>query len=764
MTSIINNIGLGIGIGVFLLIALFIMQEYKVDKFIADKERVYRVEMGDWALLGPGFAEMMKEVSPDIVESISIQAYFLHSEMARIDDRLMMLNDYMPVSKNLISFLGFKVIAGDSKNPLDDPYSIVLTQTEAKRLFGNTNPIGRVITIFDKYNFTVTAVIEDPTNFHLSFNALLPFDVLVNVNGWTDISSMLLSNMNNPTYIKLSSNDAHEKVLSELVAYLKNRFDSDEIIEVRLRPVSDVYFKGAIPFEGKVKHGNLRFIGVMSIVGFLILFLACVNYINLSTAKAATRAREIGVRKVVGGSRVSIVFQFLGESVLTVLLALVIGIALLELSSPFFSTLIERYLDTSILLTPEVIFILLFGAIILGVISGLYPAFYLSSYSPVAVLKGQLTKGTKGSLFRKVLIVFQFTVSAGLIVSTLIIFSQLKYFTSYDVGFNKEQIINIRIPRKTSYSYNVFKERMLQIPSVVGMSISNSTMGNIRWQESFYDSEGKNHNYSYIPVDPDFIDLFELEIIEGRNFEWDRPGDVRETIIINETMARMLGYENPIGQKLGGQYTNATVIGIIKDFNFNSLHSSIGPLGLNYRGSAYNTYNIKIETSSIERTLFQIKELWDEYSVESPFEFSFLNESFEENYRSEKRMGMMFGYFAFIAIFIGCMGLFGLSAYILQARVKEMGIRKVLGASTMRIIGIMGREFAMLVLASNAIAWPVAYFAMRSWLEEFPYRAPLSAIYFLTALILSLAIAFITVSYHSWKTARANPVDSLKYE
>jgi len=252
--------------------------------------------------------------------------------------------------------------------------------------------------------------------------------------------------------------------------------------------------------------------------------------------------------------------------------------------------------------------------------------------------------------------------------------------------------------------------------------------------------------------------------VDGRNFEWDRPTDLREGIIVNETLAKLIGKENPIGHKLTGGFLETEVIGIIKDFNFNSLHSNIGPLALHYRGRDYNTYNIKVDVEYLNETLTQLQNIWEEYSLEAPFEYSFLNESFENSYRSEQRMGKMFGYFAVIAIFIGCMGLFGLSAFMLQARVKEMGIRKMLGASTVKIIGLMGREFAILVLISNAIAWPIAWYAMNMWLQGFPYKTSIGIAFFIIALLISLAIAFFTVSYHSWKTARANPVESLKYE
>lgn len=764
IASFINILGLGLGIGVFLLILLFVAQEVKVDKFISDKDRIFRLEAGDWALMGPGMADFTKELCPEVEDAVSIRKYFLYNEMAKVEDKAIMVNDYLPVTNSFVNFFGFNILQGNVDNPLNDPFDLVLTSSEAKRLFGDENPIGKVVTIYDKYNLTVRAVINDPTDFHLSFDALLSFDILPILFEWKDMSSMLFRNMNNPTYLKLKSPSQTDDVINNITKFIKEKEKSDLPFELYLRPVNDIYFKGAIPFEGDVKHGNLRFINVMIVVAVLILFLACVNYINLSTARASTRAKEIGIRKAVGGRRISIIYQFLGESIIITIIALIIGITFVELLTPFFSFLVERDLSTSSFVDIKSIIIILSSTIALGVLSGLYPSLYLSDFTPAKVLKVENVKGAKGGMFRKVLIVFQFSVSVALIISTLIIFSQLSYFANYDVGFNKEQIININIPRKIAYSYEVFKEIVLHVPSVEGISRSNSKMGSIGWQESYRDENGDTHNFSYHPVDPDYIDLLELEIVDGRKFEWDRLNDLREVIIINETLAKMIGMDNPIGHRLTGGFLETEIIGVVKDFNFNSLHSNVGPLALHYRGREYNTYNIKVDVEYLTETLTQLKHLWEEYSLEAPFEYSFLNESFENSYRSEQRMGQMFGYFAVIAIFIGCMGLFGLSAFMLQARVKEMGIRKVLGASTLRIIGLMGREFALLVVISNAIAWPIAFYAMLRWLQGFPYRTNMSILFFIAALILSLAIAFITVAYHSWKTARSNPVEALKYE
>ena len=505
----------------------------------------------------------------------------------------------------------------------------------------------------------------------------------------------------------------------------------------------------------------MQFIGVLIMVAVLILVLAGINYTNLSTARAALRTREISIRKVAGSSRTLIVLQFLFESIVTAAFSMIVAFAFIEITGPAFSTLVERPADITI---PANIWIaIVLFPVVLGSLAGLYPALFLSSCNPARIIKGAGPRGTGRSLFRKGLIIFQFSVSSGLIVVTLIIFSQLSYFTNYDTGFNKEHVLNTGIPHQVNYGYDVFRERILHIPGIRGISRSNSKPGSVQWQESFIDIDGYSHNFSFLPVDPDYLDLLGLELVEGRNFSWDRPDDIREKIIINETLAGMTGFRDLIGENLAGGYADAIIIGVVKDFNFNSLHSGIGPLGMSFRNSDYNTYNIRIRSYDTGEILNEIEKVWREYTT-APFDYSWLEESFNRNYRSEMLMVRMFGYLAFLAIVIACMGLFGLSAFILQSRMKEISIRKVMGASSFSIIRLLAREFTLLVVISNLIAWPVVWYSMNNWLNNFAHRTQLSWHFFILSLFISLLIALLTVSWHSWQAARSSPAETLKYE
>lgn len=764
VTSIINILGLGLSIGVFILIILFVGQELNVDRSIPNSEKLFRVECGNWAIMGPGFASRISEQIENIEQTAMGQPNPFSHDALKQNGQLLSVSDYMAVSKDFIKVFGINVVMGDSDNPLNSPYALVLTERESKRLFGNENPIGNTLTLWDKYELTVTAVIEDVSNLHLAINALYSYDLIPIVHNWGDYSGWLMNNMNNPTYFKLRDEKLKGKVEADITKFIKEFYKIEKMDPITLRPVKDIYFKGTLQFENGTRHGNLKFIRVMVIVAMLILALASVNYINLSTARAANRAKEIGIRKATGANKPSIVAQFVGESVFTTMLSLLIAITFVELCAPVFSSLIEREVVPSFLSDPVMFLLLLVGSVLLGIVSGLYPAFFLSSFHPARVLKGEISKGGARVFFRKALIVFQFTVSTGLIISTLVINSQLDYLLNYDLGFDKDQIVVLRIPQKTNFDFSTFKERAKNIVGVQGLARSNQKPGHIKWQESYFDSEGNLHNFTYQPVDPDYVDVMGIELVDGRDFDWNRPSDIRETIIINQTFARILELKEPVGSELNSRYVKSTIIGVVKDYNFNSLHGTIGPLALCFRNADYNSINIRVDIARVKETLKELNALWDDFAIDAPFEYSFLNETFEKLYRSELRMGQMFGYFAFIAIFIGCMGLFGLSTFILQSRIKEMGIRKVMGASTIRIIGIMGREFAFLVLISNVIAWPIAWYAMSSWLNGFPYKTKLNLLFFVAAFAISILIALATVFYHSWKTARANPVDSLKYE
>lgn len=763
LTTIINTIGLGIGVSVFSLIALYVFNEKHVDKSIPASDRMYRVEVGDWSLVPSGFYKYFSEISPDIENTVLLGYWDFMSKPIKVGDNFFRAENVYTSSPNIFKTFDLKVVKGNPDKLLSEPFSIVLTESYAHKLFGNSNPMGQIIRISDKFEYKVTGVIKDIKNLHFSCNAFVSIeDIPIIYKNPNFLRQLYASNYS--CYIVLNNNANKPKVEKGISAFLKENIYKDDDFKLKLRPVSDIYFNGSESrFEGIVKHGNSRFINVMMLVAALILLTACINYINLNTALASKRAKEIGVRKITGANRSRLILQILSESVIVSLLAVMIGIAITELALPTFNNLIDRDLIFNPYTNIPILGLYLLGVLIVGIFSGLYPAILLSSYKPITIVKSSFNKGKKGVFLRQSLTVFQFAISIGLIASTLIITSQLKYFKNYNVGFAKEQIIYTPIPTEALRNFSAFKNEILAIPSIRGISRSNQIPGEVGWQES-YTINSTSTNFSYIPIDPDYIKVMELKIVKGRDFDYSFPSDSGAGFLINETMAKMLNYDDPIGKPIPGGKNQRIIIGVVKDFNYNSLHNPIGPLALNYRGNAYGIINIRLSTSNLNQTISDLNNFWKKFVTSAPFEYKFLDESFELQYRSEENLGNLFGFFAFIAILIGSMGLFALATFTINTRLKEIGIRKVLGASNVNIISTLSKEYTAIVLISNAFAIPVVLFMMSNWLNTFAYRIKLGVGFFITSAVISFIIAYLTVLYNSIKAANTNPINTIKYE
>jgi len=763
LTTIINILGLGIGVGVFSLIALYIYSEKHIDKSIPHSDRMYRIEVDDWSIVPAGYYKYISEICPDVENTIILGYYDFMGSTMKVGENFFRAENLYSASPNIFKTFGLKVIQGNSDKLLSEPFSIVLTESYAHKLFGNTNPMGQSIRISDKYDYRVTGVVQDSKDLHFSFNALISIEDLPTIRALPNYLRQLRSS-NYGCYIALNTNLNKAKVENEITEFLKEQVYKDNNFSLKLRPVSDVYFNGSESrFEGMVRHGNSKFLKVMILVAALILLTACINYINLNTALASKRAKEIGIRKVTGANKGILIMQLLGESVLISFVAFMIGFAIVELALPTFNNLVDRDLAFNPYTNITVIGLYLFGIIAVGVFSGIYPAFLISSFKPLTIMKTNFSKGKKGSLLRQALTIFQFTISIGLIASTLIITSQLKYMKSYNVGFAKEEIIYMPMSKEIYRNYTVFKNQVLSIPSVVGISRSNQVPGAIGWQESYTDN-ASSANFSFIPIDPDYVKVMGLKIVKGRDLDYNFPSDSINGYLINETMAKMLNYDDPIGKIIPGNNNQRIIIGVVKDFNFNSLHNPIGPLALNYKGNAYNIISIRVSTNNLSQSIADLKKLWGSFVSSAPFEYKFLDESFDRQYRSEVKLGNLFGFFAFIAIVIGSMGLFALAMFTINTRLKEIGIRKVLGASNVNIISTLSREYTLIVLVSNAIAIPLVWMMMTKWLNSFAYRISIGVSFFIISAIVSFAIAYLTVLYNSLKAANANPIDTIKYE
>ncbi|MFC1556085.1 FtsX-like permease family protein, partial [candidate division KSB1 bacterium] len=574
---------------------------------------------------------------------------------------------------------------------------------------------------------------------------------------------------NNWTYVLLP--ETHDKAVAaqKMTDYFNPMFreQAGGDIAFDLYDMQDVYFN----FNSG--GGDIQVVYMFMAISIFILILACINFINLTTARAVVRAKEIGIRKVVGSSKSRIIFQFLGESTLYSILSFLLAVIIVKLIIMEFNGLTGLALSFSIFSQSFVQIFTVSAVIAIGLLAGIYPAFYISSFSAGAVLKGEVTRGKSSAAFRKALIVFQYAISITLIIGTITVFEQLEYMKSINLGFAKDQIVNFNYSsaRGVRNRQDAFKQALLQSPDIQGITFSQGYPGFIFNNESFM-HEGERTGFVVYTVDTDYFDVFDLEIVDGRPFSKEIASDEFRTCLMNEAAVRVFGLENPVGHvfhkdETGGSsfpVNDIEVIGVVKDFHFQSLHQEVRPLVFSYNRPWFWNANVKISGQNVSETIAFIEEAWNEFSPDFPFEYTFLDESFDKQYRNDEMFGKFFGYFSFIAIFIACLGLFGMASYMTARRTKEIGIRKTLGASSQGITVMLSREFSKWVIIANVIAWPAAWYLMNYWLQNFAYQMSMSPIIFIAAGTIAYVIALLTVGYQTLKGARTNPVDSLRYE
>lgn len=656
----------------------------------------------------------------------------------------------------------FPVVKGDDATPLKDPFSIVLTESEAQRIFRAEDPIGKIINYDNQKDFTVTAVVKDlPQNSSIHFDALFSFNSLDKVTeenvSWGHWSSQ--------TYLLFPEEHENKAVEEKIRQFLHEMYatqwgmDQQSIDRTvfSLRPMKDLYFD---KFRGgRFKHGSMQNVYIFTLIAFIILIIACINFINLTTARASIRANEVGVRKVLGSHKNQLIKQFLSESIILSSVATGFACIFVELLKPIFYDLVGKKLEVEFFGSASFISLLIGGAVLIGILSGFYPALYLASFRPVEVLSGKIVKGSKGATYRKALTVFQFTMSVVLIIGTITISRQLGFINNKDLGFDKEHLLWFDMSNSIKNKIDVFRDKLLAYPGIERFSTSSFTKPGIISQWDI-EKEGKEVRCNVFMTDADYIETMGLKIVEGRNFSWEISSDIGRAFILNETAVRELELDSPIGEKIRG----ATLVGVVEDFYFRSLHHEIEPLVLFCNPRACSIVNLRISSGNISETLAHIRGAWEELSPNHPFEYHFLDESFDRLYKAEEEFQKIFFYFSALAIFIACLGLFGLASYMAEQRTKEIGIRKVLGASVSGIVALLSKQFTRWVVLANIFAWPVSYFAMNVWLENFAYRININLWTFLLAGSFALLIALLTVGYQAFKAAASNPVDSLRYE
>ena len=787
--SFINISGLAIGIACCLLVLLFIQHELSYDMFHENVDRIYKVgtQMGvrDRWVRWPNFESAtqvgpaMVDEFPEVVNTVRVTSDVAKKVLFRDKDNSFYEEGFYAADPNFFEFFDFPLVSGDPKTVLDDPHAIVITEEIAQKYFGREDPIGKTFSATGyrgrnqiNYELTVTGVMKNiPENSHLQFNILgsllggkSVYDLL-NWDSWA-VASLY-------TYILLREDSSPIELESKLSAFFEKNMTRKAPYEQRLfiEPLSAVHRTPEVT----------RYIYVIFAIALVILLIACINFTNLSTARSLTRAKEIGIRKVVGANRFQLIKQFIGESVLFSLCALVIALLLAKLLLPVFNTLVGKNMELEIFRDPLFIAASVGIALFVGVLSGSYPALFISAFKPVSVFKGQSKSGSRRYHFKNILVVFQYAVSVFFIIGTIITYSQMHFILHKDLGFDKEQILNISLSEKLS------KDQLETIKYIIA---KNQDIANVTYSSSLPFS-GRLILFAFpeevtepdlkkeilmdvIYCDYDFIETLGIEIIEGRDFSREHPSDLTEAFIINKPAAEAYNLESPLGRKIKyaetGGFGIGTVIGIMKNFHNESFHRhrEIRPMVLAIKPPQFNDYykfiSVKLRPGKIPETIEFLRKTMLTFSQDDPFEYSFFDERINALYESEQRLMTLFIVVSFMAIFIACLGLFGLAAFSAERRTKEIGIRKVLGASVAGIVTLLSKQFIKCVIVANIIAWPVAYLVMRSWLQNFAYRIDIGWKTFALAGFTTLLIALITIGAQVIKAATANPIDSLRYE
>ena len=777
-----------------MLISLYIIDEISYDRFYSNSQRIYRINSD----INFGGSEMKMSQSSDPMGAVLKKDYPEVEQFTRLytnygSNFIKKGNEFINEQRiahadsTFFDMFSIPVLEGNSKTALDAPNTIAISKSTAQKYFGTTQAVGKSLEVgvTRKTIYNVTAVFEDmPSNSHFNFDFICSMD---NVSyEWGNFMSHNFS-----TYVRLAKgvdykkfNKKFDEVIARYIlprlSQLLNIKNLDEFkktgnsLGYSLFPITDIHLKSDRSFE--INEGSdIQYVYIFGAVALFLLLIACINFMNLSTARSSSRAKEVGIRKVLGTERQSLIGQFLSESVLTSFIAMALALLMIVFLLPIFNEISAKSFTISNVFSFKFFPFLILLPLIVGLIAGYYPAFFLSSYQPIKALKSNNNIGFSKSNLRSFLVTFQFVVSLTLIISTIIIYQQLNYIQTKNVGFNKDQVLILDGTGALKDNQESFKNEIAKLAGVKSatgaqfLPVSNSSRNDNTFSKEAIMTDQSGFNMQVWSIDYNYVSTLGMEIAKGRNFSREFGAD-STCLIINETTAKMLGYKDPIGKKVyasDGDGTNMnvvyTVIGVVENFHFASMRENIGPLcmklGVNRNGLAF-----KVESTDVSNLLSQVESKWKKVAPDMPFLPSFLDESFDEMYRAEQRIGKVALIFAFLTILIACLGLFGLVTYMIEQRIKEIGIRKVLGASVASIVGILSKDFLKLVLLSICIGSPIAYFAMNYWLRDFASRIDIAWWVFVLAGLSSIIIALLTVSYQATRAALSNPLKSLKTE
>ena len=771
--SILNILGLTLGITSALFLIIYVSNELSYDRYHAKADRIYRVsskitepdDQFTWIFAQIPFGPQVVADYPEVKSFVRFfpfnRAFFKYGEKEFNEER------FFYADSTLFDIFSYKVLKGEVKSALTDPKKIILTEKTAARYFGKSDPIGKVL-VSGSNTYEVTGVIENvPSNSHFRFDAIASRNNLPKQFGnWGNFGVFTYLLFPEGTDVK-----AFEKKMQGMYdRYMKTIFEAMKIkIEYKLEPLTRIHLYSTNANEPE-PTGSITYVYIFGIAAIFLVLIAAMNYMNLATARSTRRAREVGLRKVVGSRRGPLIIQFLAESVIFTLIALVISLVLVIVLLPQFNMLSGRSFDLSIILSPVVILSFIGIIIIVGIFGGSYPAFFLSRFSPLTVLKGEITQGSAGSIFRKVLVVIQFTVSVMMIISTLIVYKQLNYMKTMDQGFDQKNVLALLLNNQTMIrKYPVLKEALLENPDIKFVTSTNTPVGEGSSKVIFSvetDQGMTRKGVNFAVVDHDFVETLKISMAEGRDFQKDMPSDTLRSVVVNETFVKRMGWKEPIGKRveLGDSNTiRAKVIGVMKDYHQTGMYNGVESLLLLYRPNN-NVIYIKLDGKNTRSVLSFIESKWRDIFPDQPFAYTFLSERFNRQFEADEKRGLIFTMFTLLAILIACLGLFGLASYMVEQRTKEIGIRKVFGASEGIILRLISRDFLILVSIGIVIAIPVAYYLMNSWLKNYAYRTNIGIPLLLLAALVTILITFITISFKAYQASVMNPANSVKTE
>jgi putative ABC transport system permease protein len=771
--SLLNILGLTLGISSALFLIIYVSDEVSYDRYNEKADRIYRVsskitepdDQFTWNVAQIPFGPQVVKDYPEVQSFVR----FINMPRAlyKYEDKEFNEDNFFYTDSTLFDIFSIKVLKGEVKSALTEPNKIILTKRIANKYFGKEDPIGKTLTAGTN-SYEVTAVIEDiPTNSHFRYDALASRNNLPKQLGtWGNFGVF--------TYLLFPENfdikTFETKLQGMYDLHLKSIFEPLHIkIEYILEPLTRIHLYSTNANEPE-PTGSITYVYIFAIVALFLVLIAAMNYMNLATARSTRRAREVGLRKVVGSRRGPLVMQFLSESLVFTAISLILSIIILVVLLPKFNMLAGKSFDLHILYSPVVLLTLLGIIIIVGIIGGSYPAFFLSRFSPVTVLKGEITQGSAGSLFRKVLVVIQFAVSVIMIICTLVVYRQINYLKNMDQGFDQTNVIGLQLNgRNMIRKYPVLKEALLENPNIKYVTSTGAAVGEGSGKVIFNvetDQGMSQRGVNFAVVDYDFIDALGIKMAEGRNFQKDMPSDTLTGVVVNETFVKRMGWKEPIGKKveLGDANTiRARVIGVMKDYHQTGMYNNIESLLLIWRAQNDIVY-IKLSGTETQSALAFIESKWKELFPGQPFTYTYLSERFNRQFEADEKRGLIFTIFTILAIIIACLGLFGLASYMVEQRTKEIGIRKVFGAGEGTVLQLIAKDFLLLVSIGIVIAIPVAYYFMHHWLQNYVYRTNIGIPLLIMSALLTIVITFLTISYKAYQAAVMNPANSIRTE